>query len=151
MGCSEYLFMDYPDRRLCGYIAECSERLATVIADFQPDSIFVPYFLDVHPDHVATAKILARALKKDGGKSMCYSYEVWTTVIPNTLMDISDVMTTKLEALREHKSQLSLIDFVQKVEGLNSYRSIYLGNTARYCEAFLKNSQTEYIRILTDI
>jgi LmbE family N-acetylglucosaminyl deacetylase len=151
IGCSEYLFMDYPDSRLGQYIKECSKRLATVIADFQPDSIFVPNFLDVHPDHVATARILARALKNEGGKSFCYSYEVYATIVPNTIVDISDVMNTKLEALKEHKSQLSHIDFVQKIEGLNSYRSIYLGNSARYCEVFLKNSQSGYIRILKGI
>jgi N-acetylglucosamine malate deacetylase 1 len=147
MGCSEDLFMDYPDLRLCEYMGECAKRVAKVIADFKPDSIFVPNFLDAHLDHAATAKILARALKKERGMSMCYSYEVWTTIMPNTIMDISDVMTTKLEALREHKSQVSQNNYMQKVEGLNSYRSIYIGNRARYCEAFLKNSQKEYVRI----
>jgi LmbE family N-acetylglucosaminyl deacetylase len=126
---------------------ECAQRLAQVIIDFEPDSIFVPNFLDAHRDHTATAQILARALKKKGGRQTCYSYEVWTAIIPNTIMDISDVMKTKLAALREHKSQLSQLDFSQKVEGLNSYRSIYLGNQARYCEAFLRNTQKEYVRI----
>jgi len=147
MGCSEFLFMDYPDLRLCEYMEECAKALAKVIADFKPDSIFVPNFLEASLDHAATAKILARALKKERGMSMCYSYEVWTTIVPNTIVDISDVMTTKLEALRKHKSQVSQNDFTQKVEGLNSYRSIYIGNRARYCEAFLKNTQKEYVRI----
>jgi N-acetylglucosamine malate deacetylase 1 len=147
MGCSEYLFMDYPDRRLCEYINECAKELSIVINDFKPDSIFVPNFLDAHFDHSAAAKILAKAIKKNQSMSKCYSYEVWTPIVPNTIVDITDVMTTKMDALREHKSQLSQNDYIQKVEGLNSYRSIYFGNQARYCEAFLKNSREDYIQI----
>lgn len=148
MGCSEHIFMDYPDGRLCEYMHEGARELTTIIADFRPDTIFVPNFLDAHYDHAATATILAMALKKEGRDIMCYSYEVWTSVIPNTIVDISDVMITKLDALREHKSQLAQIDFVKKVEGLNSYRSIYFGDEAGYCEAFLRTSRKEYVRIL---
>jgi N-acetylglucosamine malate deacetylase 1 len=147
MGCSEHLFMDFPDSRLCEFIKECAEGLDQIIDDFKPDSIFVPSFFDVHLDHSATAKILARAIEKQGPAIMCYAYEVWTPIVPNTIIDISDVMKIKLDALGAHKSQLLKIDYVQKVEGLNSYRSIYIGNRARYCEAFLKSSQKEYIRI----
>jgi N-acetylglucosamine malate deacetylase 1 len=147
IGISGSIFLDYPDRQLSEHLDECAQSLAKIIDDFKPDSIFVPNFWDVHIDHAATAKILAKTLKTGGRESTCYSYEVWTAIIPNTIIDVTEVMTTKLDALKEHKSQTSQYDnFLQIVEGLNSYRSIYFAG-AKYCETFLKCSQKEYIRL----
>ena len=51
-----------------------------------------------------------------------------------------------MKAISKHVSQMKMFDYY-KIGGLNSYRSITAGRGADYCEAFIKTSKEEYIRM----
>jgi LmbE family N-acetylglucosaminyl deacetylase len=147
MGCTESIFLDFPNRLLSMSTRACAEALKKIMSDFNPTSVFVPFLLDINPDHSATASILASALKNASIEPWCYSYEVWTTLVPNTIIDITDTMPQKMRALAEYKSQLTLFDYSKRIRGLNSYRSMYVDEPIEYCEAFIKQSASEYVRL----
>jgi LmbE family N-acetylglucosaminyl deacetylase len=71
-----------------------------LIISFKPDTILVPSFLDSHPDHVETSKILALSLESiESANPLILSYEIWTPVAPNCLVVIDKYFDDKLEGI----------------------------------------------------
>jgi LmbE family N-acetylglucosaminyl deacetylase len=121
--------------------------LLSEITRFNPSLIFLPFFNDNHPDHVATSLIGAAALERYPRPVMIYCYEVWTALYPNVLINISDMIWKKMDALSQHSSQLKSIDYRPKIRGLNSYRSMIFGRGVEYCEAFYRCDKKELLQI----
>jgi len=76
-----------------------------VVKDIKPDIVLVNYLYDVHQDHRATAKACLSATRYI--KEVLY-YEVPTTqdFLPETFVDIDDILDKKLELLKIHASQV---------------------------------------------
>ncbi|NLI74449.1 MAG: PIG-L family deacetylase [Euryarchaeota archaeon] len=146
LGIGEMIFLRRPDYDLI-HNKDTVKEVEDLIDEINPDIIFVPYFLDTHPDHAIAAKILGLALSSYSKDLNCYSYEVWTPLPPTIIVDISSVMNMKIQALQQHESQLHNLDYIEKIRGLNAYRSIYADGTT-YCEAFMVHSRSEFIRML---
>jgi GT2 family glycosyltransferase len=70
-------------------------------------------------------------------------YEVSQPFRPNTLVDITGVMDTKLDAIRLHESQMSIRDYAHFARGLNAYRAMTLSSDAQYAEAYCVVDATE--------
>lgn len=147
LGCSDVRFLDYPD---CGLrcTRESIGRALEQIEDYRPDAIFVPFPLDNHPDHFSTVAIVGAALEEYPEEVRCYCYEVWSALPPNTIVDISMVAAKKEEAIRKHLTQTEIIDYTDKIMGLNAYRSLTAGSGISSCEAFFKCSRGELIDLL---
>ncbi len=146
LGCQDIIFLNYPDHNLnCD--TDSIGRILNILKEYRPQSIYVPFFLDNHPDHIATVKIVASALRYYPHNLNCYNYEVWTALPPNIIVDISDVIDKKIKAIKTHKTQINKIDYAEKIRGLNAYRSITAGRDIKYCEAFYKCSKQEYINL----
>jgi LmbE family N-acetylglucosaminyl deacetylase len=63
-------------------------------------------------------------------------YEVWTPIqADGHSEDISNFMSTKLQALQKHRTQTKTIQYDDAVQGLNRYRGIMTGK-GDYCEYF---------------
>ncbi len=147
LGCGDNVFMDYPDSGLKAN-KESIERTLRLIEEYGPDAIFTPNPLDNHPDHICTTQMVAAALKSYTEDTDCYCYEVWSALTPNTLVDITDEMEKKVEAIGKHRSQIEIIDYTEKIVGLNAFRSLTAGNGIRYCEAFYKSSREDFIKLV---
>ncbi len=146
LGCYDPTFLNYPDRKLkCN--TESINRITNILNEYQPQSIYVPFFTDNHPDHVVTTKIVAKALERYPHDLNCYNYEIWAPLHPNILVDISDVIDEKIDAIKAHKTQLKIVNYAEKIRGLNAYRSMTAGRGVRYCEAFYKCSRKDQINI----
>jgi hypothetical protein len=63
-------------------------------------------------------------------------YETWASVLALHIVDITDVWCEKLEAIKSHRLAMGCGDYLRAIEGLNSYRGLYLGFN-RKAEAFL--------------
>lgn len=146
LGCEDYVFFNFQDSEL-----NTNERtigaLLGVLEKFHPDIILVPSILDNHPDHVESAIIIAQALKRYSGRPVCLCYEVWTALLPNYFVDITDTISFKELAMKAHGSQLVNNNLKDSIIGLNSYRSLGMGTDVRYCEAFISCSKREYIAL----
>lgn len=115
------------------------------ISSFRPKMIMTPHAGEYHPDHYNTCMIAAKALARIKRPIDVYAYEVWVSHDPNTLVDITDVIEDKLSALREHHSQMAMVDYAEKIQGLNVYRSINNVPSSKYSEAFLRFTREDFI------
>lgn len=147
LGCSDVIFLKNVDKKLRS-TRENEEAILGLLNEFNPDRIFVPSIFENHPDHIETAVILARVLRRYEGDPICYCYEVWSPLFPNTLVDITGTAEDKLRALNAHRSQVGHQNFIACVQGLNAYRAMGLGKDVSSCEAFYKCSKKEFIRMV---
>jgi len=134
LGVTSLRFWGYPDGKLAE-ATDLTDRLAEVIRDIQPALLYRPSTLEVHPDHWALAAAVDRALERYRGRVAAYAYEIWATVRPTHLLDITTVWEVKRKAAEQYQTQLRYNDYLHKISGLNAYRAIHLPS-ARYVEAF---------------
>lgn len=144
LGVHDVSFLDAED----GTLAEDSgtaSRLRTILEAERPDLVYVPYFLEQHPDHYAASRILLEATRDSTLSMQCLGYEVWTPLFPNCFVKIDDVVELKRRALTQYHSQLEQTDYVHTGLGLNAYRSAAFNeNNARFAEAFCSVPLKEY-------
>ena len=146
LGAEAPTFLGLPDLGLSGS-KTAEELLREIIVSKKPDAIFLPFFLDPHLDHEATARLLARILESEKQKPFCYIYETWMPVPANAFVDISGQIEKKLMALEAHASQNSQMDLVDISKSLSRYRAIYSLGKATYAEAFLGLDAGEYLEL----
>ena len=147
LGVNDVIFLRQPD----GYIAWSKllmDALVTVIRSQQPSMVFLPHGQEAVRDHQQSCQLILEACKRAAGPwfpdcgeqswsvDKILAYEVWTPLERyNLAVDISDFMQLKLNALREHSSQVTDIAYDEAIQGLNRYRGITSG-TGRYAECF---------------
>jgi LmbE family N-acetylglucosaminyl deacetylase len=119
-----------------------------VLRKFQPDLVYLPFYLEEHVDHRAASQVLLDAVAGTQLKFQCIGYEVWTPLFPNCLVRIDASIDTKKQALQEYRSQLQQCDYLHASIGLNAHRSAGLlqepGGTGGYAEAFYVTSLPQY-------
>jgi LmbE family N-acetylglucosaminyl deacetylase len=71
------LFLDFPDGRLAAHGEAAVARVLAVIESQQPEEVYVPYRHDGTPDHEATYRIVAEALKQARRPIVMLEYPVW--------------------------------------------------------------------------
>ncbi len=133
LGIGNLQFLNRPDLGLMCDRTTVREAREAVDA-FSPTLIFTPGREDGHPDHRAASRIVQAATA--GEDIAVLQYEVRTAGRPDLVVDITGTMVYKERAIREHRSQLDTEDYLHRIKGLNSYRSLGQGPEVRFCEAF---------------
>ncbi len=144
-------FLDFPDGRLKDTGA-AREALEEAIKNARPHCLFLPFFIDNHPDHISTVKIVAGVIERCRFETGMWCYETWSALVPNRLVDITPVIDDKVRAVGAHQSQIAHIDYREKIKGLNAYRSLTAGRDVEYAEAFFRCSSEDFVtlsRVLT--
>lgn len=144
IGINNLVFLDNRDTRL-KRSTETVRQMSKLLEETRPDVVYLPFFLDNHRDHVAANEIFVASCESGSYRLQCYAYEVWTPIVPNCFVDISDCIAQKLEAIRQHRTQANL-DIVGKIGGLNAYRSMASPDT-KYAEAFYACAARDYVRL----
>jgi LmbE family N-acetylglucosaminyl deacetylase len=134
LGVTDYDFLGFPDRELLVNIDKVQSAVHAIVAAFHPDVIYSPSLIELNPDHRIAAQI-SSALSS-AMDCRCIFYEVATPLRPNILVDISKLFKFKRKAVKCYKSQLKITDYLRIIEALNSYRSLTLGRTVLFAEAF---------------
>jgi LmbE family N-acetylglucosaminyl deacetylase len=134
LGASDLVFWNYDDGKLAE-ARDLADRVGTLLASERPDLIYRPSIREIHPDHWALGVAVARALQRHAGAPTAFAYEIWATVQPTHVLDITGVWDLKRKAVEQHQSQLRYNDYLHMVAGLNAYRTIHVPS-ARYVEAF---------------
>ena len=146
IGIKHLEFLGYRAKTLLAH-NDIIERISGLIRDYGPDIIYLPSFLDRHNDHLAVNHIFSLLTIKHDYQFLVYAYEVWSTLIPNLIIDISSEIEKKREALRCFKSQITPNDWVEAAAALNRYRGITSG-AGTYAEGFIRYSAKEYACLL---
>ncbi|MFB5194549.1 bacillithiol biosynthesis deacetylase BshB1 [Neobacillus sp. KR4-4] len=125
--------LGFPDRGL--YLNdEYIREIARVIRINKPQIVFAPYFEDRHPDHGNCASLVEEAVfsagirkyKTDGNEpahrvERVYFYMINGFHKPDFVIDISQYIDLKLEALREYKSQFQQTEETHNTPLVNGY------------------------------
>lgn len=145
LGIQEQVFFGYRDGQLAAGDASI-KALIDLIKRIEPDIIFVPSFLDNHPDHRVVNEILVNAMAQIEIKAEIWAYEVWTPLFANRIVMINDVLEVKKTAIAKHKSQLMFRSFDKAILGLNEYRA-QINNQSGYAEAFFATTPEIYKKL----
>ncbi|MDA8106884.1 MAG: PIG-L family deacetylase [Nitrospiraceae bacterium] len=145
MGFVDLEFLGYESKRLLEN-AEIPGRLSEIIDRYNPEFVYLPSLFDRHNDHLAVNHHLAALHKKGGCHFTVCACEVWTALVPNLLINITDTVDAKKEALSRYRSQLASNDWLDAAISLNRYRGVTSGAGA-YAEGFMRYSAHEYYDI----
>lgn len=132
------------------------EALADAIAERlrteHPGAVFVPFLLDDHPDHRAASLLLAKAHNRGGlpdGLEV-WAYQVYTSLPPNVIVDITEVAARKRQAIQTWRdSAMRSRDWAHYALGLNAFNSRFRKGPPgeHYVEAFFVLPLGEYSRL----
>jgi len=134
--------------------------IAEVIRKFQPDIILAPFFQDRHTDHENTGKLIRSSLVLSRLKKLnnpdppygpkivlYYLLQVPTAIAPSMVVDITDIIASKNEAVKCYRSQFEKTASEQGILpiGIGDYlfhiesRDRYYGSliNVKYGEAFV--------------
>lgn len=136
LGIDSIVYLDGPDGELSA-TGNIGQRLRAVLDEHKPDLVYLPHFLEEHPDHSATTAVLLAACEGSAHDFQCMGYEIWTPLFPNCLVRIDNTVDIKKRALSRYVSQIEQADYTQACIGLNAYRAIgLLDSHGAYAEAF---------------
>jgi LmbE family N-acetylglucosaminyl deacetylase len=142
LGLKEQMFFGYKDGALVASVTAV-RAIVSLIKRVQPDIIFIPSFLDNHPDHRAANDILVKALAKIDLPMEIWAFEIWTPLYANRILMINDELELKKQAIEAHKSQLETRGYEQAVLGLNQYRAEINGKNG-LAEGYFASSPALY-------
>lgn len=133
-GISKFRYLGIHDQRL----TDAYERFSS-LALSQMDVIFIPSFLDQHPDHKAVTTLLKRLLQDKPYKPSLRIafYEVWSALpVWNAYVPLDAQRLAQKKALIDvFVSQTQHIDYAARISGLHTYRGIAVDEIA--AEAYL--------------
>ncbi len=138
LGVRRYEFLGHPEghepteAELDAAAAQLAERLR----ELAPDVLYAPWPGEQHVDHRSLSRAASAALASLGFRGRAWAYEVWTPLVPTRVVDVTRVYDRKVAALRAHHSQLAHTDLLHMALGLAAHRSLFLGGSGRYGEAF---------------
>lgn len=134
IGAKAVHWLGFPDGGLMMY-PECMENV-----DFSPyDKIFIPWGNDDHPDHAAVCQYALTAMDNQRIAAEVFQYEVHCPFhTPDTFLDISDVLETKSQMIRSHKSQVIGRCYPEIAVALAMYRASQANNPTKAYECYLK-------------
>jgi len=137
LGLSEPIFLDLPDAAL-DVTPPAIKLLSDALRRVAPDVVYLPFLTDPYPDHWITNCLFVEAALHTGLSPTvpCWGYEAWAPVVTNTIVDITDVIEAKRQAMDKFVSQITDYDYPRAMLGLNAYRSLLNGRGQGFAEAF---------------
>ena len=67
---------------------QLAAALGGILDTERPEIVYLPFFLEEHPDHRAATALLAAAVQDGKHAFQCNGYEVWTPLFPNCFVKI---------------------------------------------------------------
>lgn len=147
LGVAERRTLGQPNRYLIDTVAARTE-LAEVLRELRPRTMFVPYPLDAHPDHLAAhsiataARFYAKFTKTEMSGEPHYPARMYQYMAvhmrivaePSFVMDVSEDLGAKLDALAAYESQFSANEpnrsIISTMEQVGRWWGSRIGTTA---------------------
>jgi LmbE family N-acetylglucosaminyl deacetylase len=136
LGVTDLTFLRHPDWFVNEVDTTIIEQLRSVVDRTSPGLVYFPHENEWHPDHAAAGTLAPKVAAAVDADIAFHAYEVWTPLADfDDVSDITDVMTTKLTAVRAYGSQLETFRYDDAVEGLDRFRGALAGH-CEYAEVF---------------
>ena len=144
LGIQQAYFLDFKDGTDEDWSVK-KEELREIYLNISPDLIYLPPYFDLHLDHRKTHWLFQEAMENMAVCDLCV-YEVWTPVNPNLIINITQEMGRKIDAIRACKTQIDSVDYESFLKNLNAYRSCFaMSPMVKYAECFYTLSAKEYL------
>ncbi len=139
LGIREWRELGLPDGAL-DQVEDLEGILAGLLGKLSPRTLYTLSPLDNHKDHRVLARAAARAAVRTCPPGTdCLVMGINNMGLPNTLVDVTDLMERKERALRAFESQLAYIDFATKVVWRDKAATVNIEDPAvKACEAFMR-------------
>ena len=136
IGLKEALFWRLPDREIANHFDFFAQKFLKIL-NRKYKSVFVPSFLEFHPDHRAVTWFTLTILEMTGWQGELWLYEISRQGEINRLIDISNVIDRKIAAIKAYKSQLIQNAYLEISLALNRARAYTLATPKiTYAEGF---------------
>ncbi|HRD48222.1 MAG TPA: glycosyltransferase [Candidatus Contendobacter sp.] len=135
IGYGEPRFWEYRDRALV-YDESLVRRICATAMAADARWLYAPSPYELHPDHRNLALAALEAIRRLGGGRALAFYEIGAPLPPNRLLDISDLLERKRQAIACFTSQLSAQAYDRHIEALNRYRTYTLAHEVGAAEAY---------------
>lgn len=151
LGVKETIFLTFPAARLDTVPhREVNSQIFELIKKFQPDTLFIPFYGDIHMDHqrVFLSSLVAGRPNNLYAPKAIYTYEIlsetnWnapyltTNFVPNVFVDISPYLEIKMQAMRMYASQIKTFPNERSEESLRALATLRGSTVNRFAaEAF---------------
>lgn len=152
LGVSEFRQLDIVNREIFDTL-ENRKKVAEIIREYRPESLFIHYPDDAHPDHVqasslsVSARFYSKLVKSDikgdpfFPKKIFYFISIHKKIAikPDFIFDITDVFDKKIESAKAYASQFmknpNNVDVIDYLEHQASYFGRMIG--VKYGEPFV--------------
>ncbi|MBM7571337.1 PIG-L deacetylase family protein [Aquibacillus albus] len=145
LGLTDIHYMGLPDGEVASDEAS-QQQLLAIIKKVNPDMIYSTLLVDAHPDHTATARILADTIEQIPDLDCTIrQYEINCAIPPayiNCNVDISQTFDTKKAAIDKFESQAIAFDGFL---ALNKIKANIVNGQVRAVEGFLELSPDELV------
>jgi len=121
-------FLDFEDRAVEKQRDRVEKRILEILERYLPEEIYFPSDKDYHTDHRVTNQIVSKSIRKIGLTTKAYKYSImqrysrigpamdrFINLFKRNLIrsDISSVLSQKITAIEQYKSQITLISLKQ--------------------------------------
>lgn len=113
-------------------------EIKEIIYKDKPDLICCPSFYETHTDHIRLYKAFNKVISEMNISFDIMYYEVWNTLTPNFIIDISDEAKEKKNLISLYKSQTKDFDYNKFIFGLNTYRGMQINKNLGEAVILLK-------------
>jgi LmbE family N-acetylglucosaminyl deacetylase len=138
LGVEAPIMFDYPDNRFDTVpLLEITKTIESAIREFRPDTVFTHHSGDMNVDHRLTAEAVMTATRPAPESSVerVYSFEVLSSThvaaghfgrpfLPNVMVEISDTIEVKLEAMKCYERELHPFPHPRSLESIRSLASM---------------------------
>ena len=151
LGIKRQIFLRHVDQELRATDDTVAE-VRQLFSEIRPDLVYVPFVIDgfYHRDHMETNRLLAGVAGGYQHTFKCCAYEVYSPLIPNTVVDITRQMDLKVTAMRIFQTQLAVKDYLGAIVSLNRFRGLTfsVAGSTKFMEAFFCIDSCAYCELL---
>ena len=124
-------------------------KIHTIIQQFKPETIFIPFLLDDHDDHRRASHLLLMIQRNYPlpPNLEIWAYQVYTTLLPNVVVDITSVAKEKESFIQMWKTQNETRNWSHIALGFNAFNQRFLPTSPKpqYAECFFVLPLHEYV------
>ncbi|MBT4732964.1 hypothetical protein HOB87_13485 [Candidatus Woesearchaeota archaeon] len=126
-----------------------STKLRELLKKLSPDTLFISFFLDDHDDHRRANQLFINSIEGiDLQKVEIWSYQNYSTLVGNVIVDITDTIDTKISLMEMWKNVEGQRNWSHYISGINMMNCRYLNKKGkRYGELFFVLPALEYIEL----
>ena len=150
LGVNTLQWWSEPDRGLV-HSSRVLQKIAQLIAELAPASVFFPGLLELHPDHRMTAQLVWAALQSLDAPPAAFAYEICVQSPVNRLIDISAQRAIKAQAMAVYVSQNGQNNYPELVQALNTTRTFTLAASVRQAEGLFEFTPQQLTGALHDV